>query len=39
MGSKAPPSGHNNKKQGKSLKEKRSAKKAKKNEKSKGGLT
>ncbi|MDQ1374605.1 MAG: hypothetical protein QOJ09_1943 [Actinomycetota bacterium] len=38
MGSKAPPSGHGNKKQGKSLKEKRAAKKAKKNEKSKGGL-
>lgn len=33
MGSKAPPSGHN-KKQGKSLKEKRAAKKAKKDERS-----
>ena len=37
MGNKAPPSGHN-KKQGKSLKEKRAAKKAKKDEKSKRGL-
>jgi hypothetical protein len=32
MGEKAPPSGHNNKKQGKSLKEKRAVKKAKKEE-------
>jgi len=38
MGSKIPPSGHSNKKQGKSLKEKRAAKKAKRNEKAKGGL-
>ena len=38
MGTKAPPSGQN-KKQGKTLKEKRSAKKAKKDEKSKRGLT
>jgi len=38
MANKAPPAGHNNKKQGKSLKEKRAAKKAKKDEKSKRGL-
>jgi hypothetical protein len=37
MANKAPPSGQN-KKQGKSLKEKRAAKKAKKDEKSKHGL-
>lgn len=39
MAQKAIPSGNNNKKQGKTLMEKRSAKKAKKAEKSKRGLT
>ena len=38
MANKAPPTGHDKKKQGKSLKEKRAAKKAKKDEKSKRGL-
>lgn len=37
MGNKAPPQGHNTKKQGKSLQEKRAAKKAKKAEKKRGG--
>jgi hypothetical protein len=37
MGSKSPPSGHT-KKPGKTIKEKRAAKKAKKDEKSKRGL-
>jgi hypothetical protein len=37
MGTKSPPSGHD-KKQGKSLKEKRAAKKAKKSERSKRGV-
>jgi hypothetical protein len=38
MGSKIPPSGHGTKKPGRSLKEKRAAKKAKRNEKTKTGL-
>ena len=38
MAQKSPPSGNKNKKQGKTLMEKRSAKKAKKEEKSKRGL-